>query len=536
MKFFCSICILLGLCLNFGIRSQAWAQSAPEQQEVQTGRADDSVHVLRLMNGDLLPAEWKSFTPKKKSLSGGGFSRVRVGSDLLMDEVDLDIRSLDEMQVSTASAAPAGYSLVQMSNGNSVWGNIHKINPESIEVETLWAGKIQIKRNMIESIAMRNPATFFYEGTRDLRGWTKIAGRNSSDSWKVKNGCFVSNQREDRAIRRVLELPDKIKVRFRTHYTGYGRSSLVLWGSGEEQDSTTVRYGVSLDIQGGYCQLYLSSTKGRRPIGTARLKADTQEDEAQVMDVVLYADKKNHSYFLYANGVRVGAWSALSFVMEEGGGDDDLEGITAVIKDWKPGNIVQLGVSQQPVTISALSFSRWSGAEPSVQLEGIKLSAGQEAAKKEIIAKEEAAKQVAEPVVDPKKAEVKKADLSSIQLVNGDLVSGKILEVNSTNIRVEAGKHTINIPISRTLGLSLTEQFNAKRSVQRLYTHDVQVNLADFSMITVDLRGFENGMLTAYSEALGEVKIPVKLIREVLFNVHKPELIKLRAGLIAPQP
>lgn len=536
MKSFCFIFILLSFLSNFRICSQVLAQATPNEQESKKEAVHEGEHVLRLVNGDTFPAEWKAFMPKKKSLSGGGFSRIRVASDLLMDEMDLDIRSLDEMQVSTMSAAPVGYSLVQMSNGDSVWGNINKINPDSIEVETLWAGKIQIKRNMIASIAVRNPATFFYEGTRDFTGWTKIGGENMPDTWKVKNGCFVSNQREDRAIRRVLELPDKVKVRFRIHYTGYGRSSLVLWGSGEEKESTSVRHGLSLDVQGSYCQLYLSSPRGRKPIGTARLNIDSQESEAQIMDVVLYADKKNHFYFLYVNGVRAGAWSALAFVMGEGESDEESEGLGTVIKDWKPGNIVQLGMSQVPVTISALSFSRWSGAEPSVQLEGVKLSEAQEAAKKEIAAKEEAAKQVAEPAVDLKKTDVKKGEVSSIQLVNGDVVSGKILEVNSTNIRVEAGKHTINIPINRALGLNLTDQPNVKISVQRLYTHDVRLNLADFSTATVDLRGFENGLLRAYSESLGEVKIPLKWVREVLFNVHKPELIKMRAGLIAPQP
>ena len=57
---------------------------------------------------------------------------------------------------------------------------------------------------------------------------------------------------------------------------------------------------------------------------------------------------------------------------------------------------------------------------------------------------------------------------------------------------------------------------------------DTRVFLTDQSILSLNLETLRNGFMEGRSAALGKVRIPLKSIRKVQFNLQSPELRKQR--------
>ncbi|MBI2949957.1 MAG: hypothetical protein HYY23_20175 [Verrucomicrobia bacterium] len=110
---------------------------------------------------------------------------------------------------------------VRLSNQDEIEGNLLSIDAERVTLETWYAGKMEIARKFVQSVApkpMERPPVF--EGPAGLEGWTMglVQTVPNAGQWSYKNGAFYATQ--SASIARDLKLPDVASIQFDLNWKG----------------------------------------------------------------------------------------------------------------------------------------------------------------------------------------------------------------------------------------------------------------------------------------------------------------------------
>ena len=110
-------------------------------------------------------------------------------------------------------------------------------------------------------------------------------------------------------------------------------------------------------------------------------------------------------------------------------------------------------------------------------------------------------------------------------LVNGDVLRGAISLQENGSIRIKSDHYDVTIPTAKVRALDQKGQEEKKLPEDGA---DTRVFLTDQSILSLNLETLRDGFMEGRSAALGKVRIPLKSIRKVQFNLQSPELRKQR--------
>lgn len=109
--------------------------------------------------------------------------------------------------------------------------------------------------------------------------------------------------------------------------------------------------------------------------------------------------------------------------------------------------------------------------------------------------------------------------------MNGDVLRGAISLQENGSIRIKSDHYDVTIPTAKVRALDQKSQEEKKLPEDGA---DTRVFLTDQSILSLNLETLRDGFMEGRSAALGKVRIPLKSIRKVQFNLQSPELRKQR--------
>uniref|UniRef100_UPI00265D44D4 hypothetical protein n=1 Tax=uncultured Akkermansia sp. TaxID=512294 RepID=UPI00265D44D4 len=110
-------------------------------------------------------------------------------------------------------------------------------------------------------------------------------------------------------------------------------------------------------------------------------------------------------------------------------------------------------------------------------------------------------------------------------LVNGDVLRGAISLQENGSIRIKSNHYDVTIPTAKVRSL---DQKSPEEKKLPEDGSDTRVFLTDQSVLSLTLEALRNGFMEGHSAAAGKVRIPLKSIRKVQFNLQNQELLKQR--------
>ena len=359
--------------------------------------------------------------------------------------------------------------------GDTLLGSLTELTPESIKLDTWYAGEITLNRKMVKSLQILNSGPGSYYGPNSIQEWTLTGGKSS---WKFKNGTLKSDGTG--SIGRDVGLTEKSHLQFKASWEKSMRFRILLYSNDVKDDNPDACYDVNfnrtyvyLRTRGKAAQVGLLGRAGKwKPV-----KVNTVNNTA-IFD--LFMDRKTGTITVYINNQ-----------------------LSCVLQSQNP-NPADLGkaisfVSEEryPIEISALTVSPWNGTSFPNQVNGI------------------------EPT---DKDTDKKTPPHRIVLKNGDEVPGTVGKVEDGRMTVETEHTPIRIPLKRIKSLNLSDHGEQPRK----YGKDVRAWFHDGGYLTLRLDSFKDGKVTGFSQAFGDVSVDLKAFSKIDFHIYDIEYKKLR--------
>ena len=313
---------------------------------------------------------------------------------------------------------------------------------------------------------------------------------------ECRNGYWIMRGSNNTELQTSFPMPSRLHVQFSLYHTNTFRINLSLWQ--DSNSGSSIDLGLSLEK----AELSKNSSGQYRTLG--RVKRNTERNwyadkSVKRSDVHFYADPEKGNYYLYVNGEQVGRWEEVKDnIFENESGDDEEEDREASKKhEFKPGNTLAVsGYDGLNMAVFNLNVFDWNGALPHL------------AEEQDIISKY-----------------VTDAPRDKALLVNGDVLRGAISLQENGSIRIKSDHYDVTIPTAKVRALDQKGQEEKKLPEDGA---DTRVFLTDQSILSLNLETLRDGFMEGRSAALGKVRIPLKSIRKVQFNLQSPELRKQR--------
>lgn len=441
--------------------------------------------VVTLKSGEKLPG----------SLDTLDSPYLKVRSSILSRPVDVKIEELDELVSSRPLEIPEQFSVIRLANGDEFYGTLKALDTESLQLQTAWGGLLTVNRKHVRHIGFDSQKAYLRNGTESLQGWESSANNMLPE---CRNGYWIMRGSNNTDLQTSFYMPPRLHVQFSLYHTNTFRISLSLWR--DSNSGSSVDLGLSLEK----AELSKNSSGQYRTLG--RVKRNTERNwyadkSVKRSDVHFYADPEKGNYYLYVNGEQAARWEevkGMDNVFENESREDGEEEREAAKKhEFKPGNILAVsGYDGLNMAVFNLNVFDWNGALPHLVEE------------EDVISKYDG-----------------DAPRDKALLVNGDVLRGAISLQENGAIRIKSDHYDVTIPTAKVRALDQKSQEKKKLPED---DSDTRVFLTDQSVLSLELETLRDGFMKGRSAALGKVRIPLKAIRKVQFNLQNPELRKQR--------
>ncbi|WP_418177739.1 hypothetical protein [Akkermansia sp.] len=441
--------------------------------------------VITLKSGEKLPG----------SLDTLDSPYLKVRSSILSKPVDVNLEELDELVSSRPLEIPEQFSVIRLANGDEFYGTLKALDTESLQLQTAWGGLLPVNRKYVRHIGFDSQKAYLRNATESLQGWKSSA---NSMLPECRNGYWIMRGSNNTELQTSFPMPSRLHVQFSLYHTNTFRINLSLWQ--DSNSGSSIDLGLSLEK----AELSKNSSGQYRTLG--RVKRNTERNwyadkSVKRSDVHFYADPEKGNYYLYVNGEQVGRWEEVkdmdNICENESGDDEEEDGEASKKHEFKPGNTLAVsGYDGLNMAVFNLNVFDWNGALPYL------------AEEQDIISKYDT-----------------DASRDKALLVNGDVLRGAISLQENGSIRIKSDHYDVTIPTAKVRALDQKSQEEKKLPEDGA---DTRVFLTDQSILSLNLETLRNGFMEGRSAALGKVRIPLKSIRKVQFNLQSPELRKQR--------
>jgi len=485
--------IILGLCLLFlPGHFQAYADEAipdiqpAEKAEPDTESSDDHEpgkvkSRIKFTNGDRLTGE-----PHSVDADG----HLEFTSESLRQKARFPLNKLLSLELDTWKYRPRPETIARVQlqpsfrelSGDTLYGSLHELTPESIMLDTWYGGVITLKRSMVKSLQIISSGPGSYNGPNSIKEWT-LSGSNRS--WLFKNGTLQS--RSSGSIGRDIGLTEKSHISFDAQWKSSMRFRLLLYSSDIKDSSPDAYYDINLNRTSAYLRTRGKMANGGAIARGGRWQRITPPNGANKVHFDIFADRKTGTFTIYLDGVRA------CVLQSQSPDPSDLgKGLSFIAEE------------RYPIEISGISVTPWNGT--TFPNQKFVLTPGG-------------------PKADKDKTEEEKPP-HRIILKNGDEVPGTVGKVQDGRMIIETEYTPIRIPINRIKSLSLGDA----REEPRKYSEDVRAWFHDGGHVTLKLASFKDGRITGFSQAFGEVSFDLNAFSRIDFHIYNKEHNALRGG------
>ncbi len=419
---------------------------------------------------------------------------LKVRSSILSKPVDIKIEELDELVSSRPLDIPEQFSVIKLANGDELYGTLKALDTESLQLQTSWGGLLSVNRKYVRHIGFDSQKAYLRNATESLQGWKSSANRMLPE---CRNGYWIMRGSNNTDLQTSFPMPPRLHVQFSLYHTNTFRINLSLW-----QDSNSGN-SIDLSLSMDKAELAKSSSSQYRMLGRVKRKTDQNwysDKSIKRSDVHFYADPEKGNYYLYIDGKQIARWEnvkEMDDVFENENEEDEEEPAPPENHEFKPGNTLAVsGYDGLNMAMFNLNVFDWNGAIPRLEEE------------QDIISR-----------YDPD------SPADKALLVNGDVLRGAISLQENGSIRIKSNHYDVTIPTAKVRSL---DQKSPEEKKLPEDGSDTRVFLTDQSVLSLTLEALRNGFMEGHSAAAGKVRIPLKSIRKVQFNLQNPELLKQR--------
>ena len=433
------------------------------------------------------------------SLLGIGTDRIEFGADFLAAPVPLRLdRILDlTLPVHPAQADGDHIATVTLSNGDVLRGQLNGVNESEIRLKTWYAGEMVFNRKMVDTLEIEDRPEIFYTGPSGLDGWVQKDG----EAWTYENGSLRAAS--SGSIARDVKLPVRSRIAFDLAWRSNPNLRILLYSDSVEADTPSNCY--ELSCQGRHVQFQKRWSKDGRG-GTMSLGDYASVPEFQSKEkcrIELLVDRKTGVIRMLVNDRIVG-------------------------RDWKDdspelgamgGGIHFKSLDSSPLALSRIEVTSWDGI-----LEGTPQPLDEGFMDEE------------ELPAPPPDAE---PDPTRIRLRNNDQIAGEMVAIEDGKVKIKTSFGDVTLPVSRlrTFALRTKEARDPANwemglyEVPKRYNGDVRGWFPDGTSVTFRLTKVEDGKLTGTAQPFGTAVFDQKAFSRIEFNIHEPDLEKLRDSL-----
>ncbi len=349
----------------------------------------------------------------------------------------------------------AAPSTLWFSDNGMIRGSLVQITDEHVVFDTWYAGSLRIPRNMVRRIIPGiYGETVIYEGPRDPGNWYYGEGE---DAWVLETGVLVA--RGGGPLGRSFErLPDLCAIEMDFSWNGYLNFFLAFY-AGDEKAYNRNSYALRFD--GNSVQPHVFDGEGQsRALGDrARNNILNPAPEGRRVRLSVYVNRLVGEISVVVNDNFLGTW-----------------------KDPQPGvpegSNIAIQQLMRGLAIHNFRIEQWNGVLPRME------------------------------------SNIEESNRDVLVMHNHDIMSGKLISMADDKIKFETSFALIDVPTNRVRSV----QFNTTGLRMPTFgEYAVRAFFPGFGHMTFNLVKIEQGMIEGYSEALGEVSMPLEAFHRFRF-------------------
>jgi len=436
-----------------------------------------------LINGDQLNG-----TPQKMDDQGiltfHSESLIQPTAFPIKNVLTLNLDNQEKIQPEASLARLKLYPRFRENYSDTITGSLKKLTPDTIQLNTWYAGPITIKRSMVQSVNIINNGPGNYFGPNSLSEWQLSSGEGS---WKYHNGKLISLS--NGGIGRDVGLTEKSHISFDARWELDLRFKVQLYSSDTSNEQPDAYYNLNFNRNYAFLRTY-GKSKNKIRFGGGRWQKILAIPTSNHAHFDIFADREQGTFDIYIDGQKA------CLLQSQEPDPSNLGTGFAIIAEAK-----------NQLTISSISITPWNGTSK------LRL-------KKTISPTEQDAD--SSPTDDTQAA--KTSPPHKIILKNGDEVPGTVGKVKDGRMIIETEYTPIKIPIKRIQSLSLGDQGEEPKK----YAGDVRAWFQQGGHITLKLISLKNGKLTGFSQPTGNVTIDLNALNRIDFHIYDPKANAIR--------
>jgi hypothetical protein len=413
-------------------------------------------------------------------------SMAQFTSPALLEPANIKLKELLELrsQTTTRKSDADHTAIVTLTNGNVIRGQLASLDGESVILDTWYAGRLPLRRNMVASLRVIDRSSAIYSGPGNKEGWILAgngnSGKKDNPPWIFENGTMISKASGSAA--RNLDLPDSIAVAFDLAWNSNLRFDLLIFSDNPKSNDPENFYALSINRH--YTQFLKKSNSTAGTIGSVSLRSFLQKEKVHIE---LFADRAKGNFILAIDGKRIVTWRDPNPAKQAKGNS-----IHFITTD-----------PTQNLRISRIDIRAWDGR----------------------VAEDDT------PKVESEKLKPIPPGSQRIRLRNGDIVTGKVLGVEKDHITIETPHATIHLPLVRMSQVVLhreDEKNTESCHPPKIMNGDVKAWFPEGGNVVFRLDGIEGDHFIGYSQVFGTARFRRDAFSRVEFNIYADELEPLR--------
>lgn len=458
-------------------------KTAAEKSEKKTEKKKTSKAKIFLTNGDQLHGQTLQID-KDNNLQFHSESLHQNASFPLKNVLSLNLDGSQPDKLPETLTRVTLQPRFSEQKHDTILGTLSELTQDSIKLDTWYGGEITLKRSMVQSLDVINNGAGSFFGPNNLDEWSLSEGKGS---WNYHHGSLVSVTKG--GIGRDVGLREKSHISFDASWEKTMRFRLQLYANAVGENSPSAYYDLNFNRNYAFLRTHGKVAKGVQRMGGGRWQQIKIPHDKTHARFDVFANRKLGTFTIYINGERACLLQSLNADPENLG-----SGLMFVAED------------RYPVELSNIIVRPWNGSTLPQQ--------------NTIDAPEADGEALAED-------DTKNKPPHTIQLNNGDEVPGTVGKVEGDRMVVETEFTPIRIPIKKIKSLSLGDTGEQPK----MNTGDVRAWFHQGGFITLQLGSIQDGKISGYSQAVGDVSFDLKAFNRIDFDIYNEQANQLRKEL-----
>ena len=358
--------------------------------------------------------------------------------------------------------------------GDVIEGELISVTNESIILDTWYAGRLTLNRNMVKDLKINDVAAPIYSGPLKKDEWTS----SPEDSWKFEKNSYATTGNGS-IMKEFEKMPKKFRFSFTAEWKSRFSVQILFCADSIKDTNPDSHYMLVLDSGTSYMQKRSNNPNAAGGImRNGGMIGEYQRTQVfrskEKSDLDLYVDTTTGLMALFADDELVQQWN-----------DVDHPVLFGKCIHFRQNS------SNSKLALSRMSLAEWDGALPIADANSEKASLDNP-----------------DPLPDEQR----------IFLRNGDILLAKVNQIENSEITLKTRFNEMKLPIARVKSLSLTPAIYDERLLQN---GDVRAWFPNGNYVTFRLDAVtEDGKLTGYAQHFGTASFDIKAFSRIEFNIY----------------